>query len=63
MTLDSYGVVWEADPCYPLSKTHLCNDINIIKAINWINLRPMYRNENSSKGSKIIHHLFLLQQI
>ena len=33
------------------------------KSSYWINLRPMYLNENSSKGSKFDNHLYLLQEI
>ena len=33
------------------------------KYTTWTNLRPMYYSKNSSKGSKIIIYLFLLQEI
>ena len=63
MTLDNYGSLWEIDHYYPLSKTNLSNNTDMIKVTNWVNLRPMYKNENISKGSKVNHHFYLLQQI
>ena len=63
MTLDNFGLVWEIDLCFPLSKTNPSNHIDIFKTANWINLRPMYENGNSSEGSKINHNICLLQQI
>ena len=58
MTLENYGLVWETDHCYPLSKTNLSNENEMNKATYMINLRPVYCSENSSKGSKIIHRLY-----
>ena len=63
MTAESYGSVWTIDHCYPLSKTILSNVNEMNKSTYWINLRPMYLSENSSKGSKIDNHLYLLQEI
>ena len=37
------------------------NDLN--KYTIWINLRPMYIKDNISKGSKINHHLYILQEV
>ena len=33
------------------------------KSTHWTTLRPMYCSGNDSKGSKVNHHLYLLQQI
>ena len=63
MTLENYGKVWCLDHCYPLSKIIISNENELIKYTNWINLRPMYIKDNISKGSKIDHRLYLLQQI
>ena len=62
MTLDNYGLVWEMDHCFPVSKTNVSNDIDLFKTTNWVNSRPMYKNGIGSKGSKINHNLCLLQQ-
>ena len=63
MTLDYYGSVWVIDHCYPLSKTNLSNNVDMIKATNWINLKSMYSSENISKVSKIDLRLYLMQEI
>ena len=63
MTLDNYGTIWCLDHCYPLSKTNLSNERDMYKSTNWINIRPMYFSENSSKGDKIDHRLYLMQEI
>ena len=33
------------------------------KSTTWINLRPMYLGEESSKGCKFDHHLYLPQEV
>ena len=33
------------------------------KSTNWINLKPMYCSENISKGDKIDHRLYLMQEV
>ena len=60
MTLENYGVIWCLDHCLPLSKT---KENDLYKYTNWINIRPMYIKDNISKGSKINHHLYLLQEV
>ena len=60
MTEGIYGIIWCLDHCIPLKKTNE-NDLN--KNTNWIKLRPMYIKDNISKGSKINHHLYLLQEV
>ena len=56
MNEENYGSVWTLNHCYPLSKTNLSNVNEMNKSTYWINLRPMYLSENSSKGSKIDNH-------
>ena len=63
MSEEIYGSVWTIDHCYPVSKTNLSNETDILISSHWINLRPMFHNENSSKGSKIDNHSCLLQEI
>ena len=60
MTLENYGKIWCLDHCLPLSKN---NENDLCKYTNWINLRPMYLKDNISKGSKINHYLYLLQEV
>ena len=63
MTEEKYRKIWCLDPCYPLSKTNLSDKNEMKKSTNWINLRPMYCRENISKGNKIDHRLYLMQEI
>ena len=63
MTEENYGKVCCSDHCYPLSKTNLSDKNEMIKSTNMINLRPMYCSENISKGDKIDHRLYLMQEI
>ena len=60
MSLENYGKIWCLDHCYPLSKIKE-NELN--KYTNWINIRPMYKKDNISKGSKIDNRLYLMQEI
>ena len=60
MTLENYGSVWCLDHCIPLKRT---NENDLCKYTNWINIRPMYIKDNISKGSKIDHRLYLLQEV
>ena len=63
MTEENYGYVGTIDHYYPLSKTNLSNMKEMNISTYWMNLRPMYSSENSSKGSKIDNHLYLLLEI
>ena len=63
MTVENYGSVWQIDHCLPITSFNLLDENDMKKCLNWINLRPMYSNENNSKNDKIDHYLYLLQQI
>ena len=63
MTEENYGSVRSIDHCYPVSKTKLSYENDMYKSKNWINLEPMFSKDNIIKGSKIDHHLYLLQEI
>ena len=63
MNEENSGKIWCLDHCYPLSKTNLSDKNEMNKSNNWINLRPMYCSENISKGDKINHRLYLMQEI
>ena len=60
---ENYASVWTFDHYYPLSKTNLSNETDMFESSHWINLRPMFCDKTSSKGSKINNHLCLLQEI
>ena len=63
MTIENYGSVWQIDHCLPITSFNLLDEIDMKNCFNWLNLRPMYCSENISKGDKIDHRLYLLQQI
>ena len=60
MTLENYGIIWCLDNCIPSKKTI---EKDLYKSTKWVNRRPMYIKDNISKGFKIDHRLYLLQQI
>ena len=63
MPLDNYGSVWQIDQCLPITSFNLLDENDMKKCFNWINLRPMYSNENISKGSKIDNRIYLMQEV
>ena len=62
MTLNNYGSLWEIHHCNSISRTNLSNKTDMTIVTNWVNLRPLYKNENISTGSKVNYHFHLLQQ-
>jgi len=52
MTLENYGD-WEVDHIYPISKINFENKTEIIKYYNYINLQPLWKDENKKKSNKI----------
>ena len=63
MTIGNYGSVWQLDHCLPIASFTLLDENDMKKCLYWINLRPMYSNENISKNDKIDYHLYLLQEV
>ena len=63
MTNENYGKIWCLDHCIPVASFNLLDENDLKKGFNWINLRPMYSNENISKNAKIYYHLYLLQEV
>ena len=63
MTEENDVSIWTIDHCYRLPKTNLSNEIDMFTSSHWIDLRPMFYNKISSKGSKIDNRLYLLQEI
>ena len=53
MTDEIYGSVWQIDLCLPIASLNLLDENVMKKFFNWINLRPMYSNENNTKKAKI----------
>ena len=63
MSLENYGSVWQIDHCLPIASFNVLDENDMKKCFNWVNLRPMYSNENNSKKAKIDHHLYLCQEV
>lgn len=54
MTWENYGIYWEVDHIYPISKFDLTIEDNIFKAFHFSNTQPLTISENRSKKDKII---------
>ena len=54
MTIEKYGSVWQIDHCLPIASFNIMDETDMKKCFNWVNLRPMYSNENNSKKQKLI---------
>ena len=63
MTLKNYGKIWCLDHCLAVASFNLSDEMEKRKCFNWINLRPLYVQDNITKGNKIFYHLYLLQQV
>ena len=63
MTLEVYGCVRQIDHCLPLESFNLLDENDMRKHFNWVNLTPMYSNENKSKKAEIDHSLYLCQEL
>ena len=63
MTIENYGSVWQIDHCLRIASFNLLVENDMKKCFNWINIRPMYSNENNSKKAKIDNRLYLMQEI
>ena len=63
MIEENCGYVWQSDHCIPIGSVNLLDENDMKKYFTWVNVRPMYSNENNSKKAKINQHLYLHQQI
>ena len=63
MTIEEYGSVWQIDHCLPIASFNLLDENDMKKCFNWINLRPMYSNDNNLKNDKIDNRLYLMQEM
>ena len=63
MTLENYGTVWQLDHCLPIASFNLLDENDMKNCFNWVNLRPMFSNENNSKKDKIDNRLYLMQEV
>ena len=63
MSLEKYGSLWLIDQCLPIASLSLLDENDKKKCFNWINLRPMYSNENNTKKAKIELYLYICQDV
>lgn len=54
MTWENHGKLWEIDHRIPISSFDLTKPENQKKAFHWTNLQPLIKQENRSKGSKLL---------
>ena len=63
MREEHYGKIWCLDHSYPIGKCNLIDKKDLYRYSKWVNLGPLFKNKNISKGSRIDHRLYLLQRI
>ncbi len=51
MTRENYGEVWEVDHIRPFASFDLEDREQLLQAVHYSNLQPMFKKENRSKGS------------
>jgi hypothetical protein len=54
MTWENHGTYWHIDHIKPLDSFDLSDETHLEVALHYTNLQPLEKNENLSKGSKII---------
>ena len=63
MTLENYGKIWCLYHCLAIASFTRSDGKAMKKCFNWINLRLMTCSENISKGDKIDHRSYLMQEV
>ena len=63
MTFDNYGTYWEIDHTIPLSAFNLLDETELLEAMHWTNLRPLKKEHNKSKFTKVDNWLKVCQEI
>ena len=53
MTWKNYGKRWNVDHIIPLSLVNLSDRKQLLKVCHWFNLRPLWSEENFSRGNRI----------
>jgi hypothetical protein len=63
MTMENYGSVWHLDHVLPLSSFNLLDEEELLKAMNWKNIRPLLALKNIQKSNKIDRWLYVVQEV
>ena len=53
MNWDNYGTKWHIDHIKPLSNFDLTDKKQLLEAINYKNLQPLWAEQNLSKGNRL----------
>ena len=53
MTWKNYGTEWEIDHIIPLSTFNLSDENQVCRAVHYINLQPLWIEDNSSKRDSL----------
>ena len=62
MIFEIFGSLWQIDHCLPIASFNVLDENDMKKkCFIWVNLRPVYSNENNSKKAKIDYRLYLFQ--
>ena len=63
MAMKNYGAVWHHDHVIPLSSFNLLDEDELIKVMNWKNIRPMTPIKNMQKSNKVDQWLYVMQEV
>ena len=63
MSLENCGSVWQNYHCLPIASFNWIDENDLKECFSWINLKPMYSNDNKSKKAKVGHYLYLCQEV
>jgi hypothetical protein len=63
MTMQNYGSVWRLDHVLPISSFNLLDGEELVKAMDWKNIRPLLLVTSMQKADKIDPWLYLMQEV
>ena len=63
MAMDNYGSAWHLDHVLPISSFNLLEEEELLKAMNWKNIRPLLALKNIKKSNKIAPWLYVMQEV
>ena len=54
MTWENYGTYWHIDHIIPLASFDLTDREQLLRAVHWTNLQPLYWEDNLKKGARVL---------